>query len=240
MDVLTRLLDFQDLAQTVLQFIEEGNKTNLLSNNDKLDEMLEKITIRIIPDNHHLTGDLSKENPFFFVKENQPLLDAIHLFTKKTAYSRVYRVCVLSPTISEIRSKSAFTGILAQSDAIRFIYKQLKTPALAAIAKKSLKELKLGCNNGKVLCVKSNKTVLEALKAMLQQHFNSVAVVDDKSDKLIGSLTFANIQYLFRAKLYSAMNTKVGEFFIDDLQIGTKSRKKRHDIFYGEYGDVTW
>jgi len=119
-------------------------------------------------------------------------------------------VCVLSPSCTDIRAKSAFTGILAQSDAIRFVNKKLKSPVLAAIAKKSLKELKLGSN--KVLCVKGSKTVLEALKAMLKFHYNSVAVVDDKNEKLISSLTFAHIQYLFRTKLYSSMNTKVGDF----------------------------
>jgi len=228
-DGFIRLLDFQDLAQTIVQFIEDGNKQNLLTTKGKLDDMMDSITIQIVQDYPHTSGDLTKEHPFFYVKQNESLLNAVHLFTKKLSNVRVYRICVLSSDATDIRSKSAFVGILAQSDAIKFVHSKLKSPSVSCIAKKSLKELHLGDN--KPVCVKSNKSVFEGLKTMLKHSYNSVAIVEENTGKLTGNLTSAHIQYLFRTRLYSAMTLTVNKF-LSKISKEEKQNKDESDTTF--------
>ncbi len=204
-----RLLDFADLNGTILQFIVDGRHSNLLTNhNSALEQLLAKLAVTIIPTN--FTGELSKQHPFFTVKQDDPIAVAVKLFTSSQA--KVYRAVVLD-------ASGAFNSIISQSDAIRFISTKLTDPTLKAITSKSLSELKLVQSQSEVVTIPGTATVLDALALLAKKHLSSVGVIssaaaastgsaaagsggdaksggggDDQAGKFLGAITHGNVK----------------------------------------------
>jgi len=226
-DGFTRLLDFRDLAETILSFVQEQQLTN---NNASLDEMLDKISIQIVSDNFHIHGDLTKQQPFFCVKEDDKLYDAVKILTHRTTQARVYRVVVLSSESKDSYSKSSFSTILSQTDAIRFIASQLGDSRVSQVTKKSLSELKLV--QAEIVSIQGDKQLLNALQIMIQRSLSSLAVVNDEGS-LIGVISFSNIRYLFGKRLYAELKKSCANF-VAELQQSKTQYDISHEIISPE------
>jgi len=75
--------------------------------------------------------------------------------------------------------------------------------------------------------VSRNKTLFEALQAMLTKNLNAMAVLQEDG-KLLGALTFDNIQFILGGQAYGQLSRKCGDIVLQ-LQ---KDDKERHDVAY--------
>jgi len=213
-NTFTRFLDFKNLAQTVYQFIKEDKES--------AGKMMRKVDIKIIPVHRE---DLTSQQPFFSVKDDEPLWNAVRFFTQKHTHNKVYRLFVLSSSSSLVNlySLESFVSILSQSDAVRFLSQHLNDERIKTTSHKTLSELKLV--QKVVSKVTVSKPVFGALEIMLQRNISSLAVVSD-DDKLFGAITFSHIQYAFQQKnLVAELFKPVGEFLAQVQSVTSEDSK---------------
>jgi CBS domain-containing protein len=138
-----------------------------------------------------LVADFSRRDNFFSVPLSGTLLQVISYFALG-----LHRVCVLTPD-----TKREFVGVVSQSDAIRYVHKNLDK--LPFVADKTLAEL--GLIPSRPLTVSQNATVLDAL-ILMQEHAVSSLALTDSAGALVANLSMTDIAFVFAAGQLSILH----------------------------------
>jgi CBS domain-containing protein len=141
--------------------------------------------------------DLSHKNAFYSVMLESPLSAAIEILA---ADNGVHRVNVVD-------GNGRVQGILSQSDVIKFLLS--KKDLFRALMGKSLVEL--GIDQCPVVSVKAESSVLDALQRMSEHYISSVAVVDP-AGTLVGSISMADIRFIFQHGRYHRLWMNCSQF----------------------------
>jgi len=226
-DCFTRLLDWTDISGVLLNFVKEGSRQEMLTdNNAALEALLEKVAVGIVPSQFHESCDLSRQRPFFAVRADDPLLSAVRMLSQRTTKTRVHRVVVLSSTPAEQNSKAEFKSILSQSDAVKYIASKLTVPEVKALTAHKLSEFRQLVSSD-VASVSGATTVLDALSLLTRRRISSLAVISSNGD-YIGAISFAEIKYLFRSHLFSGLRSTCAQF-IQQRQKTSEEYDPMHD-----------
>lgn len=131
--------------------------------------------------------DLSHKNPFYSVMLESPLSAAIELLSQDNGVHR----------LNVVDGDGRVRGILSQSDIVKFLLS--KKALFPDLMEKSLNDLKVGC--GPVVSVLAENSVLDALEKMSANFISSVAVIESDGT-LIGSISMADIRFVFQHGKY--------------------------------------
>ncbi|KAG0041736.1 cell separation during budding [Gryganskiella cystojenkinii] len=153
-----------------------------------------------------LASDLSGKDPFCAVMEETRLGAIVNDFG-----SGIHRVAVMD-------SNGDLSGILSQSSALDFLMRHLSEFShLQPLMQRTLHDL--GLTNSRVLAVKNDAQVMEALLAMSTNNVTSVAVLDDQG-VLIGNISMADIQFIMK-------DLKASWLWLSCFQFVSKVRQSR-------------
>jgi len=110
-----------------------------------------------------------------------------------------------------IFSETTITGIVSQSDVIRFI--DTHAEELGEILDHTIENFGLYDRNGSVVTINSDMLALEAFDVMFQENLSCVGIVDD-SGRLVGNLSVSDLQGLHANYLSAAatLGLRIVEF----------------------------
>lgn len=128
-----------------------------------------------------IVSDFSAKDPLICVPHDCTLLLAMQHFARG-----INRIMV--------QNNTQIVGIVSQSDVIKFLSQNDKTPPFNAILSSKISQLQL-CERREIISVRSFDRVYDALSMMVQQNVSSVAVVDSNT-KLLGNISSSDIKHV--------------------------------------------
>ncbi|KAF9580787.1 cell separation during budding [Lunasporangiospora selenospora] len=136
---------------------------------------------------------------------------------QKTTMSQ--NVPVKLAAVAVMDSAGDLTGILSQSSTLDYLMRHLSEfPQLQPMMQQTLQQCGL-LTNTKVLSVKADDKVLDALITMSTHSVSSLAVLDDQGI-LLGNISMTDIQYIMR-------NLKASWLWLSSFQFMSKIRLER-------------
>jgi len=143
-------------------------------------------------------ADLSKRNPWKPVDKKTPITSAVDLMVRW----KVHRIPVVD-------SDGELLTLVTQSQVCQYIHNSIDS---ISIAKKTVKDLKLGLQVGSVISVGLQAKVFTAFRLMHDQHISAVAVVNDAGE-LVGNVSVSDLKLIgYDGKLMHRLFTTVEEF----------------------------
>lgn len=231
-DQYLRMLDLAAIISVGINFVLEGKKTKLAdAQRSKVEEMLDTITIQIIPKNFPL--DLSEQNPFYTLKDSDSLLDALKMLSSIGRNTVIHRVVIVD-------KHNNLHGILSQADIIRYTLEHIKElPSISALLPQTLEQLKLVHANKKVVTLNQSKTLSDALTMMYEKNLSGIGLVDDK-DHLSGIISFSTVKHLLAKKQYNDLLKSCKSFYEGNvLHQGDHEEKEENKLYMAVYPETT-
>eukprot|EP00475_Leptophrys_vorax_P028619 TRINITY_DN41541_c0_g1_i1.p1 TRINITY_DN41541_c0_g1~~TRINITY_DN41541_c0_g1_i1.p1 ORF type:complete len:447 (-),score=98.59 TRINITY_DN41541_c0_g1_i1:199-1539(-) len=151
--------------------------------------------------------DLSKKNPLYSVRRNSTMLHAMEFFGRG-----IHRLLIAEDNPEECTGENAYTGVVSQSDAVRYLHsvlKHTKDSVLQDMKKSTVRESGIGSTS--VVHIQSSKSVIEALQLMEESKVSSIAVLGERNE-IQGNLSTTDIKYIFRKRMLSSLKEPCGHF----------------------------
>jgi len=140
---------------------------------------------------------MSQHDKFYSVNEDDPLLDAVDLFGQG-----LHRVVLLN-------NEKKLVGIISQSDAAKYFYKQLQKKEYLFLADKTVGDLKI-VHEG-VIKLDEHATVLDGLKLMQSHGLSSIALTNKKG-VIISNFSISDIKYLLKLNKLDLLHYTCSQF----------------------------
>jgi CBS domain-containing protein len=118
---------------------------------------------------------------------------------------------LLQPSLTRVHF--SYSALLSQSDVVRLASLELQQPHMRGMANTPVGQL---FKSSSVISVHAGVSVLEAFDTMMAEGVQCLAVVDEKSNTLIGNLSASDVQALYR------------QYFVRILQPVGKFLKQHH------------
>jgi CBS domain-containing protein len=151
--------------------------------------------------------DLSRKNPLYSVTRNSSMLHAMEFFGRG-----IHRLLIAEDSPEKCVGENAYTGVVSQSDAVRYLHSVLKyskDPILTEMKQKTIREASIGSTS--VVHIQGSKSVLEALQLMEESKVSSIALLGERNE-IQGNLSTTDIKYIFRKKMLSSLKEPCSQF----------------------------
>lgn len=162
-----------------------------------------------------LVTDFCKKNPLAFLKESDPIYDAVEHYL-----GDLHRVCLVD-------SNGKFVRVFSQSDVIKFLHAH-QSQLSFSLWEKSVGEL--GIINRSVVSIDWSRSVMEALCLMQKENSSSIALVDEEGG-LASVFSMTDVKYVLRSKNYEALQFSCHDYISSVRTAETFERHAGKDVY---------